>query len=391
MGHTVRLLMQYITLFFLLTISFGCQSTIKNSSTDASASTATDKHIAGLENILPLYKEAMNRPWPIIPAPTTKKSLQIGMKNNNVLLLRERLQRTHDLAEGDTNNDVFDKPLEDGVKLFQSRHGLKADGVVGLTTRAALNVPPAVRVEEILLNIKRFQKLSTQLSQRYVLINIPEYQLHLIDHDKEVLTMKVIIGRPSRPTPELSSTITRLILNPHWHVPHMIAQNDIVPKEIENPDYLNDNHIRIFNHPGDHATEVSEKEVNWQDADENGFKYYLRQDPGLDNALGVIKFEFANTHDVYLHDTPAKNLFAETTRDFSSGCIRLEKPFDLAFYLTQNDPDLNKNKIQQVLDSKKTSYFKVKDPINIYIAYITAWVDDKGIVNFRDDIYHLDS
>jgi murein L,D-transpeptidase YcbB/YkuD len=170
----------------------------------------------------------------------------------------------------------------------------------------------------------------------------------------------------------------------------MIAQNDIVPKVIENPSYLNENKIRVYNNQENDAYEMSSYDVDWRDAEENGFQYHLRQDPGIKNALGLVKFEFQNSHDVYLHDTPAKELFNKDKRDFSSGCIRLEKPFALVAYLTQNDTRMDSNKVRTTLETKHTTYFSLRDPIPIYITYITAWVSDDGVVHFADDVYDKD-
>jgi murein L,D-transpeptidase YcbB/YkuD len=349
---------------------------------------AVNRNYTQLAEVLPIYEHALIVPWPTIPK--TSRLLHKGSISQTVLLLRERLQATHDLALETTNSTKFDKALEDAVKFFQWRNGLKADGVVGAGTRAALNVSPEVRVLQIRTNMQRWAQLSNELQGRYILVNIPEFELHLMDNDSEVLNMRVIVGKPSRQTPELTSQITRIVFNPKWNVPAMIAKNDIVPKVIENPSYLNSEGIRIFNSDQSDSYELSRADIDWQDARENGFPYHFRQDPGTKNALGLVKFEFQNTHDVYMHDTPAKNLFASDVRDFSSGCIRLEKPFALVDYLTLNDDRMDATKVQDTLASQKTTYFRVDNPLPIVVAYLTAWVDEKGYTHFADDIYHLD-
>jgi murein L,D-transpeptidase YcbB/YkuD len=342
---------------------------------------------------LPYYQDAVNHPdkypWPMIPA--THTLLHVGIRGNIVLMLRQRLKTTHDLEAESSNSNVFDKDLARAVRVFQGRHGLKADGVVGDDTRNAMNVSPEMRTRQIELNMQRWAQLSQEMGDRFVLVNIPEFQLHVIDHNHDVLTMKIVVGRPTRQTPELTSEITRFELNPHWNVPHMIAQNDIIPKIIENGNYLNDNKIRIFNNQEENAYELSQSDVNWRDAKTNGFQYHFRQEPGIKNALGLVKFEFQNSHDVYLHDTPAKELFNKDTRDFSSGCIRLEKPFALVAYLAKDDSRIDSAKIRSTLISRKTTYFHVTDPIPIAIAYLTSWVDDAGAVHFMNDVYQRDS
>lgn len=342
-----------------------------------------------LQQILPLYEDAMIHPWPTIPE--SNVLLQLNSTNHTVLLLRERLKRTHDLAENSVDTNVFDEELEDAVKIFQDRHGLTADGVVGENTIEQLNVSPEDRVKEIRLNMQRWANLSNQLGSRYILVNIPEYKLHVVNDEKEVLAMKVIVGKTTRQTPEITSRITRIVINPTWNVPNMIAQNDIVPKVIANHRFLNDNSIRIFNNQEEGNHEIRPSQVNWESAENNGFPYHFRQDPGAKNALGLVKFEFQNSHSIYLHDTPVKELFNQDKRDFSSGCVRLEDPFDLVSYLIENDQKINEEKIQTTLEGKQTTYLKLQQPIPIIIAYLTSWVDEKGLVHFANDIYDKDS
>lgn len=384
-----RLLLRLFTL--VITLLFFTQIVIADESEadDVKAPFASkDVMVSRLKAILPIYEDAIRHPWPTVP--DTEGILHIGSHNHAVVLLRERLTRSHDLPVSEHFSSRFDETLEDAVKLFQARHGLHADGVVGGDTLTELNTPPEIRLHQLQVNIQRWQTLATHLGHRYVLVNIPEYMLHLIDHDKEVLSIKTVVGKTDWPTPILSSSITHLVFNPHWSVPRMIAQNDIVPKMIDNPDYLNENNIRIFNSEEEGSNEISSDEVDWQSAQENGFRYHLRQDPGEKNALGLVKFEFQNSKDVYLHDTPSKSLFAKDKRNLSHGCVRLEHPFDLVTYLTQDDPRIDEGKVQEILDSHQTHYFRIKNPIPIYLIYLTAWVDDDGVINFRDDIYNLD-
>lgn len=341
-----------------------------------------------LKEVLPIYEDAVLHPWPTIPEP--EGLLHVGTRSDIIPLIREHLKRTHDLDDVSVNNDHFDKTLAAAVKLYQWRHGLKPDGVIGEKTIAELNIPPEQRLQQIRLNIQRWEQLSDQLDDRYVMVNIPEYALHLVDHGKEVLNMKVIVGKPELPTPELSSTITRLVFNPPWNIPVRIARNDIIPKVLENPHYLDENNIRIFNSPEENAYEIDPQNLDWNNMIEDGSNYHFRQDPGQKNALGLVKFEFQNSHDVYLHDTPAKNLFSLDERDMSHGCIRLENPFSLVSYLIQNDVRLNDEVIGEILEQQKTRYVRIQHPIPIIITYITAWVDDNQILHFADDIYNHD-
>lgn len=377
-------------LLSLLIILSGCQTstlfTVPPPKT-AGLSVANQNYIK-LKEALPLYENAVAYPWQPIPA---NIKFQAGKKNAAVALLRQRLRATHDLTiSSDLGDNVYDVALIEAVKIFQKRHGLKPDGIIGEETRQQLNISPQQRLHQIQVNMQRWATLSQELSNHYIMVNVPAYQLEVVENGKKVLEMKTIVGRPSRPTPELTSTVTRVVFNPYWNVPHKLAQKDILPKLLEDPDYLDDMHIKILDKQEDNAKMVDQEDVDWQDAEDNGFKYHFRQDPGLDNALGSVKFEFTNSEDVYLHDTPAKNLFGQDKRDFSSGCIRLEKPFDLVTYLMKDNPQWNEERLQMLLTSGKTSYVKAATPTPIIITYITAWVDENGLVEFRDDLYGHD-
>ena len=395
MGSRSGRFLQLVTLVSAIILLFGCQTTKPTPSTPITPpliladSTPAGKNIAGLKNMLPVYEAAVAHPWPTIPG---NKKLALGAQNDNVLLLRQRLLATQDLMTiNDHGNNVFDTQLADAVKLFQRRHGLKADGYVGQATLHELNISPEQRVKQIELNIQRWESLSHEMGHRYIMVNVPDYHLDVVEDGKTVLSMKAIIGKPERQTPELSSVITRVILNPYWNVPKKIAQKDIVPKVINDPDYLDDEHIKILQQQTDHPAIINAADVDWLDAEENGFKYHFRQDPGVGNALGLVKFEFTNSDDIYLHDTPAKNLFDQDKRAFSSGCIRLEKPFELANYLMRNSPEWNDEHVKEILEIGKTSYIKAAKPTTIIITYITAWVDEYGLVEFRDDLYGRDA
>jgi murein L,D-transpeptidase YcbB/YkuD len=384
MSNRIRLFIWYGTFILLAAVSPGFAASVTN--TDS----VPAKNCARLKEILPFYESALTHPWPIIPL--NSPLIQEGSKGELVLLLRERLRSTNDLLpEQDTRSSIFDQELADAVKSFQWRHGLAADSVVGTDTKTQLNVSPAARVKQIQVNIQRWTELGKKVKNRYLIVNIPEYRLHLIENNQEALNMKVIVGKLERQTPELSSVITRIVFNPTWSVPQLIAQKDLVPKVLNNSNYLEDMHIRIFSSQEDGARELNSSDVDWQDAEQHGFRYFLRQEPGEGNALGLVKFEFQNDHSVYLHDTPAKNLFEQDKRDLSSGCVRLENPFELVDYLVKNDAGISEDSMHEFLDSQKTHYYKVKIPLPIYITYITAWVDEKGITHFLDDIYGRDT
>lgn len=344
-----------------------------------------NKNYAGLSTALAVYQRAALQPWPLM---TVHTLLKVHQQNPTVALLRTRLQATGDLPTDDYQVDnIFEPALARAVMHFQQRHGLKADGIVGKQTLQALNVPPAVRIKQIEINMQRWANLANQLGNRFILVNIPDFHLSVFEHNHEVLRLKTIVGKVARQTPDIHSRLTRMVFNPYWNVPQKIARKDIIPKVLDNPNYLTDLHIKVFPADTEDAAPIDPAEIDWEAVAENDLPYRLRQDPGLNNALGLVKFEFQNSADIYLHDTPAKNLFAENTRLFSSGCIRLENPFALVNYLMQTDAQWDEEYMHSILGTGKTTYIRVAHPIPIFITYLTAWVDEQGMLNFRDDIY----
>ncbi|MDX1900634.1 MAG: L,D-transpeptidase family protein [Gammaproteobacteria bacterium] len=341
-----------------------------------------------LSTFVSRYEEAVRHPWQRIPENIVLKP---GMHGHYIVLLRERLAATEDLPGFEPqSSDTYDVALKMAVENYQQRMGLNPDGVVGHDTLVELNVPPDVRLKQILINEKRWAELMPKLPSRFIIVNIPDFRLYAYENGQTLFNIKTIVGRPTRQTPEISSEITRLVFNPYWNVPNLIAQKDIVPKVLDDPGYLTDMHIRILNRQEDDATEIPESAIDWEQVADNGFPYHFRQDPGIDNALGLVKFEFANSNNIYLHDTPAKTLFAVNKRLFSSGCIRLENPFALVAWLMEPDPKWNEDKMQKLIDAGKTVYVKAAKPTPIFIMYLTAWVDDRGALNFRDDVYGQD-
>jgi len=343
--------------------------------------------IAGLRTWLDLYEAEANHPWPAFPEDTLLKP---GMTDPLVVDLRQRLRETGDLAGWDSTSDQFDAPLKQAVKNFQQRMGLAADGVVGAGTLRELNVPPLDRAKQLAVNLVRWTELGQKLGDRFVLVNVPDFHLFVYDHGQKVLDMKAIVGKRTRQTPEITSSITHIIFNPWWSVPQLIARRDIIPKILDDPDYLDRMHIRIFESQENNAAQIPENRVNWNQVADNGFPWYFRQDPGAQNALGKVKFEFQNSASIYMHDTPTRDLFKQPVRLFSSGCIRLEKPLALVEELMKTDSAFDEERLQSLLDRQKTVFIHVKTPTPVFIAYLTAWIDDRGRLNFRDDVYGRD-
>jgi len=292
-------------------------------------------------------------------------------------------------AEGG-GDDFFDRGLELAVRRFQKRHGLTDDGVVGPATLEALNVPVAERLRQIELNLERWRWLPEDLGRRYILVNIADFELEVVEDGRRVLAMRVVTGKKMRLTPVFSGRMTYLVLNPYWHIPHKIAVKDVLPRIKRDPGYLVRQGIRVFESWDDLAPEIPPETIDWPAVTKHNFAFKLRQDPGPSNALGRVKLMFPNRFAVYLHDTPSRYMFRKNQRDFSSGCIRVEKPIDLAAYVLDGDRKWTREKILSAIASGESRIAWLPEPIPVHVLYWTAWVDEEGTVQFRRDVYGRD-
>jgi murein L,D-transpeptidase YcbB/YkuD len=324
--------------------------------------------------------------WPALPQGET---LRTGMSGPAVERLRLRLSISGDLPPEADKGDRFDAETEAAVKRFQARHGLTQDGVVGAKTRSALNTPVEERVRQIKINLERVSRLPQDTEDRFLLVNVPDFSLGAFRDGRRVLEMKVIVGRPKRPTPSLCERVTHIVFNPDWNVPHRIAARDILPKILKDPRHLTAQGFRVYGGQTAGGTEMDIEGIDWPSL-AGHFPYRLRQDPGPQNALGRVKFFLPNPFDIYLHDTPERTLFARTRRAFSSGCIRVEKPLELAAFLLADEPAWSPDAVHAAIGSGKTRWLRLSDPVPIYVVYWTAWVDPDGTVQFRDDLYDRD-
>lgn len=344
---------------------------------------------AGLKEKLIMYRRiAEQGGWPQIPeGPKMKK----GSYGNRVALLRQRLSVTGDLVSARENTyNVFDQELEKAVKCFQERHGLKTDGTVGRSTLESLNVPIGKRIQQIVLNMDRMRWLPDDLGERYVFVNIADFHLEVVDDDREVMTMKIIAGKHDWRSCVLSAKMTYLELNPYWKVPDSIAEKEILPQVKKNPEYLAEKKIKMFRNWNDQGKEIDPKTVDWSRIRKKNFPYKFRQEPGPGNPLGRVKFIFPNECEIYLHDTPTRHLFGRPRRDFSHGCIRIEKPMDLATYLLKDKGTWTHKKILAEIKKETRQVVMLSRPLDVHIFYGTAWVDGEGNLQFRNDIYHID-
>jgi len=360
------------------------------------ASDNPDEIIAGLEPKLHLYKLLKNalRSFDGRSLPTTSPAINLpakfspGDRHPDVLKLRQVL-----LEEKDNNHsDVYDDQLAERVKDFQRHNGLAADGVIGKGTQAQLNISPAGKLKQIQLSMERLRWLPDRLDGRYIIVNIPSFELFGFDANdaKPALTMNVIVGEAidGRNTPVFHSDMTYMNFRPYWNVPYKIAAKEYLPKLLNNPGYLERNNMELVSNlaPGSAVYQPSVDNIEMLASGE----VKLRQKPGPKNALGLVKFAFPNNNNVYLHSTPTPSLFKKSRRDFSHGCIRVERPSDLAEYVLKEQSEWTREKIDEAMNGDKTRTVTLKTPIPVYIFYATALAEENGEVRYFQDIYGHD-
>ncbi|EIJ41974.1 hypothetical protein BegalDRAFT_1071 [Beggiatoa alba B18LD] len=342
---------------------------------------------ARLRTALKVYNDYLKTAGDWVTLPLGKK-IQPNERSPQIKLLRERLRFSGELTDESkrTDEELYDNKLVNAMKSFQIRHGLADDGVLGDSSRKMLNISLAERIEQIKLNMERWRWVPRDFGEQYILVNIPAYRLDVYEHGKRIYDMKVMVGRTDRNTPIFTEKMTYLVLNPHWGVPYSIAVKDILPKLRKDASYLSRQNMRVFAN----GTELNGQAINWSQVSSSNFPYQLRQNPGDGNALGKIKFMFPNKFSIYLHDTPKRSLFGLNDRALSSGCIRVEQPLNLASYVLGNSDKWNKDSIQKAIQSGKHRIVNLDQPLPVYLLYWTAWIDDEGTMQFRDDIYQHD-
>ncbi|MBK9730938.1 MAG: L,D-transpeptidase family protein [Chitinophagaceae bacterium] len=322
--------------------------------------------------------------WQLIVA--DKKSYKTGDSSTVINAIRKRLFLLGDLASTDTTSNIYDSTLVIAVKNFQDRHGLATDGVIGISMITALNVPLSSRIQQIMINMERSRWVPVQLKGDYLAVNIPEYKLHVYDDDSLVWECNVVVGSVNNQTVIFNGNMKYIVFSPYWNIPTSIIAKEIVPGAKRNANYIASHNMEVV--AGGKV--ISPSSVNWSNYSGYNFPYAIRQKPGPNNSLGRVKFLFPNNYSIYLHDTPSKSLFNEPARAFSHGCIRVGEPVRLAEYLLRNDSLWTPEKIAPAMNSTKETTVTLKTPVPVFIAYFTAWVDRKGRINFRNDIYGHD-
>jgi murein L,D-transpeptidase YcbB/YkuD len=328
--------------------------------------------------------------WSSIP---TGKALKPGMEDQRVTIVRKRLAVPGELTTEDMDNAVFDVALVEAVKRFQKRHNLNPDGVVGNQTLAAMNVPVEVRIEQIIINMERYRWLKRRMHDRLVAVNIAGFEAFAGKPGKFDLKMPVIVGKKYHKTPVFSDTIKYVVINPYWNLTPSIARNETLPRLKKDPHYLEKHNMRIFQGWGPDAPELDATTIDWTKVSKKDMnRYRVRQDPGPDNALGTLKLVFPNKYNVYLHDTPAHGLFKQQQRAFSHGCIRMDRPSEMAAWvLGGEEKGWSLARVNEIVASRKRQVAVLDQPMPVYILYRTAFVNpEDNTLYFYEDIYGRD-
>ena len=299
------------------------------------------------------------------PLEITAKKLARGDTGKAIIQLKNKLSLLGDLPLADSGH-VFDESLENAVKRFQLRYGLKQDGIVGGTTLRELTQPLDNRIRQLLVNLERIRWAPREPESDYLLVNIPEFKLHVYENGNYTHNMNVVVGTATNSTVIFTGNLKYVVFSPYWNVPPGILKKEVLPGIARDPSYLSRHNMERYG---------------------NG---QVRQKPGPRNSLGLVKFLFPNNYSIYLHDTPSKNLFKEDKRAFSHGCIRVSEPAWLATWLLRADSTWTDAAIDKAMHASKEKYVTLKNEIPVFIGYFTAWVDREGRLNFRDDIYGHD-
>jgi L,D-transpeptidase YcbB len=300
--------------------------------------------------------------WPLLRS--SAKAYRFMDSAAVISKIRERLFLLGDIAQNSGSN-LLDSAMQNAVISFQRRFGMAPDGVIGAQFMNYLNTPLSVFIRKIIVNMERMRWIPTNISGHFLLINIPAFSLYAYDDDTISFRMNVVVGKDVHKTVLFSGDIQYIVFSPYWNVPPSIMKSEVLPAIARDPAYLKRNNMEWNGHS-------------------------IRQKPGPKNSLGLVKFLFPNSYNIYLHDSPAKSLFSQSSRAFSHGCIRLAEPEKLAVYLLKDDTLWNRKKINLAMQAGKEKYVTLQSPVPVYIGYFTAYLDNAGKIQFRDDVYDRD-
>ena len=339
--------------------------------------------VAATESAIERYREIVaNGGWPSVPG----QQMRLGSNSAAVSALRKRLMVSGDIGHETGTSPVFDSYVEAAVRRFQARHGIIETGVVNQQTLTALNVPAETRLRQLETNLVRLRSFSRDLGNRYVTANIPAAQVETVESGQVVSHHIAGVGKIDRQSPVMQTKAYQINFNPFWTVPASVIRKDLIPKMQADPNYLRDNHIRVYNKEGQ---ELQPEQINWRSLDAMNYKF--RQDIGGDfNSLGVVRIDIANPYGVYMHDTPAKGVFGDDYRFVSSGCIRLQNVRDYVAFLLRETPGWDRDAIDRAIASGERLDVKINPSVPVYWVYVTAWGTPDGVTQFREDIYQRD-
>jgi murein L,D-transpeptidase YcbB/YkuD len=322
--------------------------------------------------------------WPSILA---GGKIEPGDRDSRIPSIRKRLLVTGELSEPDSVNSLlYDKNLEKDIKAFQAAHALDADGIIGVGTLRELNVPVEKRVEAIRINLERIRWVAKSMPDSYIIVNIAAFWLVMVRDNQVVYSTSVVVGKPLNKTPLFRDRMRYIEFNPTWTQPTSIVKNETIPKLKKDSAYLEKNHMVLLDIKGNL---VPTSDLDMKNLSASRFPYIVRQEPGPWNALGEMKFMFPNKYDIYLHDTPSKSLFSRASRAYSHGCIRVNKPKELALKLLEGT-EYDLEKIDQIIATRETTRVNLPEPIDILLMYWTCGIDRNGKLFFVPDIYERD-
>lgn len=319
-------------------------------------------------------------------AKISAKKLSPGDTGQGVVQLRDRLIRMGYLSRRVSTQ--FDADVQKAVQNFQEAHGLTADGVAGASTIAELNVPAQDRLKSILVAMERERWTNMPKGERHIMVNLADFSAKVMDNGKVTFKTRTLVGHrdSDRRSPEFSDVMEHLVINPTWNVPRSIATKEYLPMLQSNPNAVS--HLTLYDGRGQ---VVNRGSVDFTQFNQRNFPFDIKQAPSNSNALGLVKFMFPNRHNIYLHDTPAKSLFAREVRAYSHGCIRLHKPFEFAYTLLARQTSSPKTFFHDILDTGRETQVDLEKQIPVHIMYRTAFTEAKGPMQYRRDIYGRDA
>ncbi len=299
----------------------------------------------------------------------TKRSIKPGERSPIVASVKQRLRQAGLYAVSNDTSDYYTPALETAVISQQKAFGFEEDGIIDAALIRAWNVPVEARIEQMLINLERM-KWMPRLPQHYLLANIPEYRLHVVENGREALAMNIVVGKAANKTVIFSDELKYIVFSPYWNIPRSIVRNEIYPAMKRSSSYLRRHNMEVTGNSGGLPV--------------------VRQKPGRRNSLGRVKFLFPNSYNIYFHDSPAKSLFERERRAFSHGCVRLQQPEELAAYLLKDRPEWTREKIRAAMNRSSDQWVTLDKSVPVFITYFTAWVDNDGLLHFAEDIYGHD-